>query len=327
VAQPARPDAEQPRYAAGRLEALRAGRDRARPTYLTDRGRLIHGRTPPGGSVPSPRTRDLDPGEVAEVVALIVAGRQHRRPVTMPERLRARSWASVEQVLADLETALGWHAVGWKVGAASREVRRAENIPSPSPGRIFEHAIFSSPAVIGPEYFVNYRLCECEFAFELGTGFPAREKPYTESDIRAGIESLMPVIEIGDSVFEDWYSLSGYFGGMYDNAGGAALVEGARTRDWHSIDLPAANIDLYVNDSYVKSGQGAEAMGNPVASLAWMVNWVRERGRAVEEGEVISTGTCTAHCFVAPGDRVSADFGSLGLVEAHFAGGLAAPAR
>jgi 2-keto-4-pentenoate hydratase len=172
--------------------------------------------------------------------------------------------------------------------------------------------------VVPSEFFVNYRLCEFEFAYELGVNFPTREKEYSEADIRAGIESLMPVIEIGDSVFEDWYSLSGYFGGMYDNAGGAAFVTGRRHTDWEDIDLPNSNIDVYVNDSYIKSGKGIEAMGHPITSLTWMVNWVRERGRDVLAGEFVSTGTCTAHTFVQPGDLVSAEFTDLGLVEAKF---------
>src|SRR5882757_1553958 len=158
-----------------RLAALRKSRPLPRPAYLTERGRLIHGATKPGGSMPSLRTSDLSPDEVTEVVELISTGRLSRRPAEMPERLRARSWKSVEQVLLRLEENLGWKAAGWKVGAASMEVRRAENIPSPSPGRIFERAIFGSPASIGTEFFVNYRLCECEFAFELGADFPARD--------------------------------------------------------------------------------------------------------------------------------------------------------
>jgi 2-keto-4-pentenoate hydratase len=217
-----------------------------------------------------------------------------------------------------LEHRLGWEPGGWKVGAASQEVRRAENIPSPSPGRIYRRSIFQSPATIGPEYFVNYRLCECEFAFELSQDFPVRDEPYSEDEVRSGLGALMPVIEIGDSVFEDWYSISGYFGGMYDNGGGAALTTGRRRTDWAALDLPNANIDLYVNDNYIKSGLGVEAMGHPVTSLTWMINWVRERGRPVQAGEIVSTGTCTAHCFAAPGDRVSADFGDLGLVEVTF---------
>lgn len=289
-----------------------------RPDYLTDRGRLIHGSTPPGGSVPVKRTADLSASEVAEVVELIATGRLQRRSVQLPERLKARSWTSVESVLLQLERALWWQPAGWKVGAASMEVRHAENMPNPAPGRIYQRSVFQSPARIGPEFFVNYRLCECEFAFELASDFPVRGEPWHEDEARAGISALLPVIEIGDSVFEDWYSLSGYFGGMYDNGGGAALVEGARRIDWQSIDLPEARIDLHVNGFFIKSGMGIQAMGHPVTSLTWMLNWARERGIAVHAGEVISTGTCTAHCFVAPGDQVTVDFGELGLVEAYF---------
>ena len=301
-----------------RVAALRARHGMPRPPWLTERGRLIHGPTPPGGSRPTARTSDLTPAETAEVAELIAAGRLTRRPVVLPDRLRARSWRSVEDVLHLLERRLGWSPAGWKVGAASEDVRRAENVPSPSPGRLYERSVFSSPAVIAPEFFVNYRLCECEFAFRLSASFRARDEPYGEDEVRAGIGTLIPVIEIGDSVFTDWYSLSGYFGGMYDNGGGAALVQGRAVDDWDSVNLPDTTIDVYVNDFYVKSGLGAAAMGHPVTSAAWMINWARARGVDVHAGELISTGTCTGHCFVAPGDRVSADFGPLGLVEASF---------
>ena len=305
-------------YEVERILKLRSGKSISRPDYLTTRGRLNHGPTPPGGSLPAERETDLTPDEVDELIALIVQGRHTRTPVHMPERLRARSWKSVEDVILRLNSELGWEGAGWKVGAASQAVRKAENVPSPSPGHLFKRSIFKSPAVVPSEFFVNYRLCEFEFAYQLGESFPARDKEYTEADLRAGIECLMPVIEIGDSVFEDWYSLSGYFGGMYDNAGGAAFVTGRRHTDWEDIDLPQSNIDVYVNDFYIKSGIGIEAMGHPLTSLTWMVNWVRERGRDVNAGELVSTGTCTAHTFVQPGDLVSADFTDLGLVEAKF---------
>lgn len=301
-----------------RLAYLRARRMQPRPTYLTDRGRLVHGPTLPGGAVPWSRTSDLTRAEVEEAAALIAEGRIGRRSVVMPDRLRSRSWISVEQVLLALEDHLGWRGAGWKVGAASEEIRQAEKIPSPTPGRIYEHTVFASPAALAPELFVNYRVCECEFAFELRLDFPARDQPYTEAEAEAGIAAVLPVIEIGDSVFEDWYAMSSYLGGLHDNGGGAALVEGQRVAEWGSIDLPRACVDLYVNDFYVKSGVGAAAMGSPVTSLTWMLNWLRGRGRGVTAGEVVSTGTCTAHCFVARGDRVSADFGDLGLVEAVF---------
>lgn len=305
-------------YSSTRLATIRANRDKPRANYLSDRGRLIHGPTPPGGSAPADRESDLTAAELAEVIELIASGRKTRTPVVMPERLRARSWDSMAQVVLKLEYALGWEGAGWKVGAASLDVRKAENIPEPSPGRLFTRSVMNSPAEVPSEFFVNYRLCESEFAFQFGVDFPVRENPYTEADVRAGVEHLAPVIEIGDSVFEDWYSLSGYFGGMYDNAGGAAFVIGDKFKNWQDIDLPNASLDLYVNDSYIKSGQGFQAMGHPITSATWMINWLRERGRYVKAGEYISTGTCTGHCFVQVGDLVSVDFGELGLVEAKF---------
>jgi hypothetical protein len=48
-------------YEAERLQLIRANKDKPRLDYLSDRGRLIHGPTPPGGSKPSPRESDLTP--------------------------------------------------------------------------------------------------------------------------------------------------------------------------------------------------------------------------------------------------------------------------
>ncbi len=282
------------------------------------RGRPIHGPTQPGTFTPCARRTDLSALEVAEVVELIALGRLRRRTVELPERLRTRSWDSVAAVVLALEQRLPWDGAGWKVGAASPDVRLAEGVPGPSPGRIFRRGVVSSGSRLPADLFVNYRLCECEFAFELALDFPARERPYSESDARAGIDALFPAVEIGDSVFADWYAASSYFGTCLDNGGGAAFVEGIRIKEWQGIDLPEASMDLFLNGQYVKSGTGRAAMGHPVTSLTWMLNWLRERGRGTIAGEVVSTGTCTSHCFVAPGDHVRVDFGDLGVVEADF---------
>lgn len=288
------------------------------PQELGERGRSIHGPTAPGRFVAAGRTSDLTPSEVAEVVELIATGRHQRTSRVLPARLQTRSWPSVERVLLALEPRLGWPGAGWKVGAAAEDVRAAEGVPAPSPGRLFQRSIVQSGTEIGPEFFVNYRLCECEFAFELGTAMPPRDDAYTETEVSAGIVAMFPAIEIGDSVFEDWYAASGYFGTCLDNGGGAAFVEGPRVANWRDVDLPEAKVDLSVNGQYIKSGFGRLAMGHPVTSLTWMINWLRERGRGTSAGEVVSTGTLTGHCFVAPGDSVRADFGSLGVVEVRF---------
>jgi 2-oxo-hept-3-ene-1,7-dioate hydratase len=261
----------------------------------------------------------LTSAEVAQVTDIIADGRVQRRAAELPERLRTRDWPSVIKVILALDERLGRPAAGWKIGAASEEIRRAEGLPSPSPGLIYQGTVFPSGSLLPPELFINYRNCECEFAFQLALDYPARSQPYTEADARAGISSLFPALELGDTVFADWYGASGYFGSCLDNGGGAALIEGAKITSWQDIDFARAGMDVSLNGCYLKSGTASAAMGHPVTSLTWMLNWAREHGRGVAAGAVVSTGTCTGHLFAASGDTVSADFGPLGVVEARFA--------
>ena len=139
------------------------------------------------------------------------------------------SWRSTSAVVV--------RGVGWKIGAASQDIRRAEGVPGPSPGRIYEGTVFSTGASLGPEYFINYRNIECEFAFRLGLDFPVRDEEYTEADASAAIDTLSPVLELGDTVFLDWYGASSYFGSCLDNGGGAALIQGATVSNWRDVDL------------------------------------------------------------------------------------------
>jgi 2-keto-4-pentenoate hydratase len=288
------------------------------PDVLSERGRAIFGETMPGTAVPCARTTPLDERELADVVEAIARGREERRSVVLPESLRTRDFASVTQALLDLDARLGWDAVGWKIGAASREVQRAEGLPSPSPGRIYRATVFSSPARLAPELFINYRNVECEFAFRLGSALPTRTSAYEEDEVADAIESLFATLEIGDTVFEDWYGASGYFGACIDNGGGAALVCGEPITDWRALDLPNARMEISLNGQRVNEGYGRAAMGHPLTSLTWLVNWLGTRGRGLEAGEIVSTGTCTGHCFCAPGDHVSVDFGFAGVLTADF---------
>ena len=146
---------------------------------LTDRGRPIFGPTPPGQGPPCARQSPLTGAEVA---ALIAGARRDRQAAELPERLRTRDWDSVVAVLLAVDESLGGPGsglagVGWKIGAASDEIRRAERLPSPSPGIIYAHTIFPNGARLPAELFINYRCCECEFAFRLARDFPVRAEP------------------------------------------------------------------------------------------------------------------------------------------------------
>jgi 2-keto-4-pentenoate hydratase len=279
---------------------------------------MIYGPTPPGEAVPCARTTPLTEAEMEAVVEVIALGREHRRAVVLPEALRTRDWLSVMNVLLRLDERLGRPAVGWKIGAASKEVQVSEGLPGPSPGRIYRGTVFQSPAALPPELFINYRNVECELAFRLVEAITPRPEPYNEAEVGCRVSTLMPTLEIGDMVFEDWYGASGYFGSCLDNGGGAALVFGTEITHWREMDLPNLDLKLFLNGEFVKVGLGSAAMGHALTSLTWLVNWLRERGRGLDAGEIVSTGTCTGHCFVAPGDEVSLSVEDVGGVTARF---------
>ena len=285
-----------------------------RTEEITAWGRRIHGPTLPGGGVRCKRETPLNSKEIAEIAAIIVKGRTEHHSVSLPDNLKTRNWESVMAVMERVNEILAWPSAGWKIGAASEEIRRAEGVPSPAPGQLLRRGVFASPARLPAELFINYRCSECEFAFKMRGQLRLRERPYEESEVADYVEALFPALEIGDSVFEDWYGASGFQGTSMDNGGAAAFVYGAPVFDWRNYDLSKAKIDLYLNGQYMKSGFGRAAMGNPLTSLTWLANWLRERGKVLQQGEFVSTGTCTGHFFAAPGDRLEVDFCELGKV-------------
>jgi 2-keto-4-pentenoate hydratase len=284
----------------------------------SERGRAIYGPTPPGKAIPCKRTSPLDAEESAQVVELIARGREERHSVVLPESLQTRDWESVTKVALDLDLRLGWDPVGWKIGAASNEIRESEGLPGAAPGRIYRSTVFASPASLARELFINYRNVECEFAFRLAIDLPSRAAEYGEDEVAAAVECLLPTLEIGDTVFDDWYGASAFFGSCLDNGGGAALVCGEAITDWRDLDLPNARIEISLNGRRINEGYGRAAMGHPLTSLTWLVNWLSRHGRGLAAGEIVSTGTCTGHCFCLPGDTVSVDFGFAGVLTATF---------
>ncbi len=246
---------------------------------------------------------------------------------TLPDRLLPVGPGIIDLVLLAMLRRLPWAPAGWKVGAASDEVQRMEGLLGPVPGRLYRDRLFPAGTALGRSEFINHRNTECEFAFVLRRSLPARDEPYSRDEVDDAIGDLVPVLEVGDSVFPDWYGSSKFFGPCLDNGGGSAIILGEAFDDWRKVDLAAAPIAVYLNGEHVRTGHGRLAMGHPVASVTWLVNWTSSYGIDLRAGELISSGTCTSHTFAAPGDEVRADFGAFGEVRVQYLKLDAAPAQ
>ena len=76
---------------------------------------------------------------------------------------------------------------------------------------------------------------------------------------------------------------------------------------------------MLINDAVVGSGCGADVLGHPFEALAWLANQLAGRGGGLKTGDVVLTGSVVQTNWVAAGDRVVMDLGTLGAVELSFA--------
>jgi 2-keto-4-pentenoate hydratase len=84
------------------------------------------------------------------------------------------------------------------------------------------------------------------------------------------------------------------------------------------LDLAAVTVDVSVNGAHQERARGAEVLGSPVASVAWLANKLAQYGRRLEAGQRIMSGSFTRQYGLARGDRVEARFDPVGTVSADF---------
>lgn len=203
---------------------------------------------------------------------------------------------------------------GFKVGSTSAEAQKLLGTSEPGSCPVLAPYYFDSPAHV-ELVPANMPALEGEFAFRMARDLPPRDDAYSVSDLRDAIDAVAGAIEVVGTRLKGGLAGKGRFLTTADCGANIALVVGAWQSDWRDMDLPAHPVAMHVNGSIKGSGTGARALGDPLNVMVWLANQQARRGRGLKAGDVVSTGTCTGLDPVAPGDRVSADFGALGTVE------------
>ena len=98
----------------------------------------------------------------------------------------------------------------------------------------------------------------------------------------------------------------------------ALHVEGSRVHHLATFDPAKAQVTAKINGRAVSTGSGADVMTHPLEAAVWLANQLRRRGRGLEAGDIISTGTSVGILQVMPGQIFEADFGTLGSVTVTF---------
>lgn len=227
---------------------------------------------------------------------------------------RAEGYAIQREVLA----ISGRACFGWKIAATSAAGQAHIGVDGPLAGRLLTGQIDQSGATVSLRG-TQMRVAEVEFAFRMARDLPPRESPYSVDEVLDAAGTLHPAIEIPDSRYEDFVH-AGAPQLIADNACAHRFVLGLPTAvDWRALDLRAHVVDIRIDGRAPLQGKGENVLGDPRAALAWIANELRASAQTLAAGEVVTTGTCIAPIPVGPGDRVIADFGAIGRVEAAFA--------
>ena len=206
--------------------------------------------------------------------------------------------------------------IGKKIGCTNEAARIQLNIKESFFGNIFSNNISKSNTIINPnKYFSPF--VEPEFSFLMKNELDISKAPYSPNIVYESILSVLPSIELVDSRYEDWTNI-GVNNLIADNAVHAHWIYGDERKDLNFFNFNNHSVELFINEKFIEKGNASAVMGNPINSLTWLINNLAIVGKVLPKNYYISTGTCTKAIPISTGDKVTANFGKLGVVSFDF---------
>ncbi len=203
--------------------------------------------------------------------------------------------------------------VGHKIGCTTPVMQAFVNINHPCAGRIFSRTVMRDHGVVPRRGFVKLGM-ECEIVVRLGRDLPPQAIPYTRESVADAVDEIMPGIELVDERYQD-FNVLGVPTLVADDFFNAGCVLGKARRDWRSLDLGALVGRTWINGAEVAHGRGADVLGHPLNSLAWLANAQHEYGLpGLKAGEFVMLGSLVQTQWLNAGDKVKIEIEGLGEV-------------
>jgi 2-keto-4-pentenoate hydratase len=212
----------------------------------------------------------------------------------------------------------GSSVAGYKIAFTSPAAQAAVETGGYASGVLLESDVRLSGSSVGlGERFDP--ILEVELVVRAVTPIDAdmpREEIVRRTEVAAGLE-------IPESRFAGW------FGGEYpalsfaevvsDNCLAGLVVVGDRWTPTAGVELAGAGATLHHDGDLVREGSVDLVVPDPVTVLGWLVRQLGERGKALEAGQLVSTGTWTDTIRVEPGSYRATFGGDIGDVNVQVA--------
>jgi len=255
---------------------------------------------------------------MAAARVLASAWRRGEHIEALPASCRPMSRADGYAIQDEWPEEVGAPVAGWKIAATSEAGQRHIQVSGPLAGPVFAHRVRGDAAQVSLEH-VGMKVAECEVVFRMSGRFAPRGRSFSRDEVMAAIAAVHPGIEIPDSRFR-----------KFEDAGESQLIAdcacmnemligAAMPADADRMNaLPSLVVRATKGTGEVRDGIGANALGDPVEALVWLVNELVSHGRTLDAGQFVTTGTCLTPIPITGGDTLSVDYGWLGRLSARF---------
>jgi 2-keto-4-pentenoate hydratase len=251
----------------------------------------------------------LDDDDIARAAERLDGARRSGQRAEVPD-FRLESAGDAYRV-QDAVAARHGPAMGWKVGAKSREA--TPNCAPLLAGALEQPAPCHRRRVRGPVGV------EVEIAFVLGRAFPAAAQAPERTEILDAIASCHVAIELCAMRWRADLDLIDPLWKLADNQMNESLLLGPEIPDWRSADLGALEARLAVDGAIVETPR-RPADDDLLGLLVWLVrHCVVGRGGLPAEA-AITTGSWTGMHFVTAPADLAGSIGSFPPIEVAIRG-------
>ena len=205
---------------------------------------------------------------------------------------------------------------GWKVAATLPAQYQPIGLSGPAFAGIYQSGVKASGAVFPRGSLLKYGI-ECEVVARIAREVTAHGTSYDAESIKPFVGALHCGMEVVENRFADISKADGKSRIADEFLQGACIV-GPEIANWQTLDLAAIRGRSLHDGKELAAGPGANVMGHPLTSLAWLANQLIAHGKTLRARDLVLTGSTHPPQFLAgPGVAVS-EFVAIGQTQVTF---------
>ena len=257
---------------------------------------------------------EMDRQKIADALYQAEAGRYQIDMITAQySDMTVEDAYHIQLIKVQRKISAGEKIIGMKIGLTSKAMQNLLGVGEPDYGHLTDRMLLLEGETCPCAELLQPKV-EGELSFCLKKTL--KGPGVTIADVYNATAWGVPSIEIVDSRIKNWtIKLPDT---VADNGSSARFVLGSGMTPIDRINMRLIGMTMEKNGELVNSGAGAEVLGNPAASVAWLANKISAFGIELKEGSIVMAGALPAAQPAHPGDSYTVSFDRLGSVTAKF---------